>query len=81
MGGTGASTGEWLSLIKFITLLHLGCRWWAAHASQVTGRGVVEGDPAVGGEHTEGGFQPRGSGVHKIGAVCFKLGKGMLGHG
>ena len=45
MGGTGASTGEWLSPIKFITLWHLGCRWWAAHASQVTGRGVVEGDP------------------------------------
>ena len=46
MGGTGASTGEWLSLIKFITLLRLGWRRRAAHASEVAGRGVVEGDSA-----------------------------------
>ena len=51
MGGTGASTGEWLSLIKFITLWHLGCRCrclrLALKASPVAGRGIVERDPAV----------------------------------
>ena len=63
MGGTGAGTGEWLSLIKFITLLHLGCRWLAMHASEVAGRGVVEGDPAVGVSYRDSlsvGAEPNG---------------------